>query len=251
MSPSVDVRNRANLASEIKFLVDPATAAQIRSWSRDRLINDPNAAQFAGDTYHITSLYLDSDRFEVFHRLGSFAHSKYRLRRYDGGDSAFLERKLKLHGLIAKHRTVVPLAEISLLNGATPDPLWAGRWFHRRVVARQLKPVCQIDYRRMARVQMTPSGPIRLTLDDAIRARISTDCRFHDPTEAGLPLGDRLVLELKYRRDVPPLFKELIERFSLNPHPFSKYRTAVAALGLVPTAAAPEQSEEPRLCQTS
>ena len=33
-----------------------------------------------------------------------------------------------------------------------------------------MRPVCQITYRRTARVSYTPAGPIRLTFDEAVRA---------------------------------------------------------------------------------
>ena len=40
------------------------------------------------------------------------------------------------------------------------------------------------------------------------------------------------MLELKYRREIPVLFKQLLQSFSLLPQTFSKYRSAVSALGL-------------------
>jgi hypothetical protein len=43
MSPSIDVRENREFASEIKFLVSPALAEQIRDWARARLAPDPNA----------------------------------------------------------------------------------------------------------------------------------------------------------------------------------------------------------------
>ena len=59
MSPSTDLRENREFASEIKFLVTPVIAAQIRDWARGRLISDPNASDESGDGYQITSLYFD------------------------------------------------------------------------------------------------------------------------------------------------------------------------------------------------
>jgi hypothetical protein len=39
-------------------------------------------------------------------------------------------------------------------------------------------------------------------------------------------------LELKYKAEIPGLFKELMHKFDLQPQPSSKYRLAVAALEL-------------------
>ena len=45
--------------------------------------------------------------------------------------------------------------------------------------------------------------------------------------------SETVFLELKFRRQPPLLFKSLVEEFGLNSRPFSKYRLAVARLGLV------------------
>jgi hypothetical protein len=50
-------------------------------------------------------------------------------------------------------------------------------------------------------------------------------------------LPAHIILELKYRVEMPALFRHLVEEFALEPAPVSKYRLAAAALGL----AAPEQ----------
>src|SRR5688572_2760812 len=95
MSPSTDTRENREFASETKFLVTPAVAEQIRDWARARLAPDPNASgesNDAYDAYQITSLYFDTENFDVFHRKGSFGRSKYRIRRYGESEIAFLER---------------------------------------------------------------------------------------------------------------------------------------------------------------
>src|SRR5512140_2655356 len=102
MSPSTDSRERREFASELKFLLAPAIADQVRDWARSRLAPDPNARDGECDAYHITSLYFDTDDFDVFHRRGSFGRTKYRIRRYGPSEVAFLERKLKTRGLVAK-----------------------------------------------------------------------------------------------------------------------------------------------------
>lgn len=234
MSPSTDTRENREFASEIKFLVANPLADQICDWARARLLPDPNAGGGVGDTYRITSLYFDNERFDVFHRRGSYGRSKLRVRRYGEGEVAFLERKLKTRGLLAKRRCIVPLHEVLLLRGATPGKNWEGYWFHRRLLAREYKPICQISYQRTARVAMTPFGPIRLTIDHELRGTRFDELRFTD--EPGqLLLDSTCVLEMKFRRDLPALFKNIAQEFVLNPVAFSKYRQAVKVLGLDPT----------------
>lgn len=231
MSPSTDLRENREFASEIKFLVTPVIAAQIRDWARGRLISDPNASDESGDGYQITSLYFDTGQFDVFQRKGSFGRSKYRIRRYGQSEVVFLERKLKTRGLLTKRRSIVKLEELKRLAGETPAWDWPGFWFHRRFLARSLGPVCQIAYHRTARVAMTRHGPIRLTLDENPRAVPTGELSFCED-EGRLLLPDQVILELKFRYELPVLFKSLAEEFALNSQPVSKYRLAVAALGL-------------------
>jgi hypothetical protein len=231
MSPSTDTHENREFASEIKFFVDPATAAQIRDWARARLAPDPNASGASGDAYQITSLYFDTKQLDVFHRRGSFGRSKYRIRRYGQAEIAFLERKLKTRSLLTKRRSIVKLDELAQLAGVESENDWAGHWFHRRLQARGLKPVCQIKYHRTARVAMTNYGPIRLTLDEGVRALHTNELFFNDTQEGTALTEGRIILELKYRFEMPLLFKLLIEEFALNPGPISKYRLAAVALG--------------------
>ena len=236
MSPSTDTRESREFASEIKFLITTALAGQIHDWARARLAPDPNAAADLGDAYRVTTFYFDTEQFDVFHRRGSFGRSKYRIRRYGENGVAFLERKLKTRGLLTKRRSVVELHELQRLAGAEAERDWAGYWFLQRLLARRLKPACQISYRRTARVAMAGCGPIRLTLDNDIHALPATGLTFKNGEKGARLLENQVILELKYRFETPVLFKLLVEEFALNPQPISKYRLAAAALGLVADA---------------
>src|SRR5580765_4383274 len=233
MSPSTDMRENREFASELKFTVGRAQAEKIREWARARLSPDPNVADGSIDAYDITSLYFDTKQFDTFHRRGSFGRSKYRIRRYGASEVAFLERKLKTRGLLSKRRSVVKLDELQRLGDDKPERGWAGFWYHQRLLARRLNPVCQISYRRTARVAMTGYGPIRLTLDDDIRALGAKGLVFDGDKEGIRLLEQQIIIELKYRCEMPVMFKLLVEEFALNPQPVSKYRLAAVALGSV------------------
>jgi hypothetical protein len=243
MSPSIISCERREFASEIKFMITPAIADQIRDWARGRLAPDPHAGGATGDEYRISSLYFDNGAGDVFHRRGSFGRSKYRVRRYGESGSVFLERKLKTRGLLAKRRSVLSLEELGALAGDRPVRDWSGFWFHRRLLARGLSPVCQVSYNRIARVAMSANGPIRLTLDHDLRALPVEGPRFCGETGLGL-LERCVVLELKFRREAPTIFKSLVEEFALDPQRFSKYRLAAASLGLVAQSVSSMQDRE-------
>lgn len=233
MSPSIDHRENRELAGEIKFVVPPAVGARVRDWARSNLVPDPNAAGESSDEYRITSIYFDTPAFDVFQRRGSFGRSKFRIRRYGANEQVFLERKLKTRGLVSKRRSLVPAQQLAWLASGEGRKSWAGNWYQRRLRLRSLQPVCQIAYDRTARVMMSPTGPVRLTIDQNVLAKPVQGFEFLD--HGGAPVSPASwIVELKFRAQIPAMFKQLIQEFALEPHPISKYRLAVARLGLVP-----------------
>ena len=219
-------------AREIKFLVTPARAAEIRTWARQRLEPDPHAT--AKDAaYRVTSLYFDTDCFDVFHQRGSYGRAKYRVRRYGDAASVFVERKMRTDSLVSKRRSLIGLEEVPRI-GRTANRAWSGCWFQRRLQARHLHPVCSISYLRTAMVGRQKDGSsIRLTLDDDLRASAVDPAAFLPVPAGGVGIvPGQQILELKFLGEMPALFKELLESFTLSRASVSKYRTAAAALGL-------------------
>jgi hypothetical protein len=224
-----EISEQRHTAAEIKFLVDLDNAAAIRDWARARLAPDPFGEGPFRDTYRTTSLYFDTAADDVFHRRGSYGRSKYRIRRYGQSASVFLERKLKKHDLVSKRRSAIEMEELARLSAAEAEAHWPGFWFHRRVLARELHPVCRISYRRTALLGMNQGhGTIRLTLDDDLRLQPESRFTFHGGA-GELFLEGRAILELKYQAEAPAVFRELMERFALIAEPVSKYRLGAQA----------------------
>lgn len=243
MSPSL-VRENREFAAELKFVVPASVAAQVRDWARANLAADPHGSGESKDQYHIHSIYFDTEDFDVFHRHGSYGRSKFRIRRYGGAESIFLERKLRTNGMLTKRRSTVSVSDLQKLLEPQTNGVWGGSWYHRRLLLRRLRPVCQISYQRTARLFMSPSGPVRLTVDENVRAFSANSLVFGDASSGKLLLNNEAIVELKYRLEVPGVFKLLIEEFALSPAKMSKYRLAARELGLVQESAttAPESS---------
>jgi hypothetical protein len=224
-----ETREIRDYAFEVKFLIDPALGQRIREWTRDRLPPDPYGSGPNGDEYRITSLYFETADYDVFRRQRSYARSKYRIRRYNQSDVAFLERKLRTSTLLSKRRTCVALEDLASLAVDEVSPAWPGSWFKRRLAARGLQPRCQVSYQRTARVGVDGHGPFRVTLDDQLTVLPADDLRF--VAGAALPMIHHgFILELKYRVTPPAVVKQLVEEFALNPKRVSKYRLGVLAL---------------------
>jgi hypothetical protein len=232
----VHVRETRGSAMEVKFLVEAPLAARIRQWARIHLQPDPHGTGPFADEYETASLYFDTPDFDVFRRRGSFGRAKYRIRRYGHGDQVFLERKLRRPGILIKRRTMAPLAQLDRLSDLEAGKEWGGRWFQERLAVRKLQPVCQVSYHRMARTIALAEGLARLTLDSHLHAIAVDEPRF--TPEPGVSFSDeRMILELKYRVQLPAIFRRLVEEFALAPRTASKYRLAMIAIGAMPPAA--------------
>jgi hypothetical protein len=227
MSPHA--RETRPFALETKFLVDAALGDRIRRWIRTNLEPDPHGGGPFLDEYRTTSIYFDTARADVFYRRGSFGRSKYRVRRYGAASFVFLERKLRKPGILVKRRTTVDLDSINRLAGSRTYPDWPGSWFHRRLLLRQIDPVCQLSYSRIARFARSPEGPARLTLDTDVSVLPVSTPRFA-AGQGLIVLPGQMILELKYRHHPPAIFKRLAEEFGLEATRASKYRLGMTAL---------------------
>lgn len=232
-APHVDTRETRDFAREIKFLLDAKRAPEVLEWARDKLAADPSGSGPHGDEYATTSLYFETANFDVYRRRGSYGRAKFRVRRYGLADFIFLERKFRSDRLLAKRRTTVPLDDLQRLSAEVADRKWAGYWFHRRVLNRGLRPLVQMSYERTARLGTSSTGTIRMTLDRDLRVLPMPDRAFLPGT--GLPLiPEHCILELKYRVELPAVFRQLVERFTLMVQPVSKFRLGLGALDYAP-----------------
>jgi hypothetical protein len=137
---------------------------------------------------------------------------------------------MKRKDRVGKRRALVAAGEIGWLETDTTPAEWDGHWFHRRLQARQLHPVCQVSYSRLALAASSDLGAIRLTIDSRLVAIPAEGYAFR--TGRGEELFDKHIVELKFRRHLPAVFRELTRRFLLTPEPVSKYRRAAEVLGL-------------------
>jgi len=216
----------------MKFVLDPGLGRQVRDWARSELESDPHGEGPFGDEYRTTSVYFDTATHDVFHRRGSFGRAKYRIRRYSEHDFVFLERKLRKPGFLFKRRTRTPIGVLHQLERTEAEGPWLGDWFHRRLLARRLRPVCRLSYHRIARGRAINGTTVRLTLDDSVTVAAINAVHF-DESPALPILEQQLILELKFRGHLPTTFKGLIEDLRLTSCTASKYRFGMTALGHV------------------
>ena len=226
LSPSLaGTPDGARPAFEMKFAVAPAVADELQAWAGERLTHDPHSDPTHG--YLITSTYFDTAGFDVFRRTPGFDTHKYRARRYGTEPTVHLEKKSKADGRVWKVRGTMPLSGLS-----TPMTDWPVTWFAADVAGLSLRPVCAVSYRRAAFLGDSPCGGVRMTLDRSAFG-VPTAAVSLDPISDGTHLlPDVAVAEFKFLTTLPAVFKEVIERFKLEPTGVSKYRRCVRAAGL-------------------
>jgi hypothetical protein len=216
-------------AYELKFLIHEKMAGEVLTWARRHMASDPHVEASLGDAYRVSSLYLDTPTMDVFCHRGSAARSKFRLRRYGDESAIYLERKRKRRDCVEKRRTPILEAEMGLLQDPDTATDWPGRWFHRRLHARHLQPICQLRYERTAYVSGDSKDPVRLTLDRRLRCLPAAEWVVPSFCEGLDLLPGKRILEFKYRGPLPALFKGAICELGLRPAAVSKYRLGVEA----------------------
>lgn len=236
MSPSLTHREHREFARELKFIITPELAEKVKSLIGDRLALDPFAEDSVHGTYQISSLYFDTEQFDVFQKNGSYGRSKLRIRRYGASDTVYLERKLKSGGVLTKRRSLHAIQNLDLLTLPLLPEQSQSVWFHRRLLARRLRPVCQITYQRHARIALIEHGPIRLTLDHELSGTAIDQIEFAEHVVEQPLLAGKVIMEMKFLRELPYLFKSIITQLGLSPQPMSKYRHAAQMLKLMPAA---------------
>jgi len=213
----------------------PARVA-ILAWSREQLEPDPHAQPDLGDGYHVSSLYLETPGFDVYHRSGFFNRRKFRLRRYGRESNVWLELKSKRQGRVRKRRISIETAELGA-RLAPSDDAWEGACFRQWICQHRLGPVCRINYQRFAHVGTTAEGPIRLTIDSNLRAFATASWDVAENLCGATPLlNSQRIVEFKFRETLPASFRALIQDLDLQVTAFSKYRAGVDACLPLPPA---------------
>jgi hypothetical protein len=222
----------APAAYELKFLLPEEKAQAVTDRIRSRLALDPHADPALGGAYRTTSLYTDTPRFDVFHRRGDYAASKYRVRRYGVAGPVFLERKDKDGNRVRKCRATVPTNDLAILARTKAPAGWVGDWFREQVAERELAPVCRISYERVAFMGATDAGAVRVTFDRNIRGESTDGWNLFPVGDVPELLPGFVVCEFKFRVALPVMLKEIVETLALTPTTVSKYRRFLRATGL-------------------
>lgn len=211
---------------EKKYLL---TTAQYKAI---RLFLDPHMREDTYGLYTISSVYYDTDTYEVIRE--SLAKPKYkeklRLRSYGVPgpmDEVYLELKKKVNGIVYKRRLGLTLSEAERYMRAGIRPCRGGQileeidWVCGR---RRLHPAAVISVERLA-LYGKQDPDFRVTFDFNMRGR-SCNLSLAQGT-GGTLLTDRdmCLMEVKTTAALPMWLTAFMSEHSIFPVSFSKYGT--------------------------
>lgn len=247
---------------ELKYLINEDTALMVRDFVRPIIDFDEYSVGKPNYSYPVHSLYIDSDRLQLYWDTinGNKNRYKLRLRYYSTHPDApvFFEVKRRYNNTIAKQRggvrqECVPL----LLSGQlpqqehlvskNPNGLVALQTFCHLAHDIHAKPRVHIYYMREAYV--SDDDQVRVTIDRRVFGDANLDhsitTEMKDPRRA---FPNDVILELKFTNRFPDWFRELVRIFGVMQCGAAKYCEAVQAIGFEKlNAIGPVYSEAARL----
>lgn len=212
----MDVFNRV----EKKYILNKEQFDKIKAILSEKMKKD----SFHDDVYTISSIYLDTDNFDLIRKSidKPIYREKVRLRCYGVpslDSKVFLEIKKKYNGFGNKRRISLKLKDAYLfINGNLEVDSQIGRELKYVLNFYNLKPKVYIVYDRLA----FQDGDFRITLDFNIRSRI--DNLYLESHDNLVSLDDNIyIMEAKSLNAYPSWFINVLSDLKIYPKSFSKY----------------------------
>ena len=239
---------------EFKYIIDEQCAADVRDFVQSYLEPDEFADPDQGNSYRISSLYLDNSELFLYNQtvVGEKNRFKLRIRFYDNNPDgpAFLEIKRRVTDVILKQRARVTREGVfHLLGGDGPDQSWLMGHNGDARAGKALLNFCNlsdslgaagsiyVSYRREAYV-LPQSNSIRVTFDrQLLSSPYEQGTSLLLPTQGASPEvgnGDKVILELKFTDRFPEWMGELVQAFNLHRTSVPKYVHCIDTMGIRP-----------------
>ncbi|MEV4804745.1 polyphosphate polymerase domain-containing protein [Nonomuraea sp. NPDC049421] len=230
---------------EIKYLVDAATAGELRAEMERLLDRDEHSGE---NGYGIWSVYYDTRGLRFYWEKieGLKFRRKLRIRHYGdrfqvtGDTPVFVEIKQRVNRVTQKRRVRLPYRDaVALCDGRA---MVAHEPSERAFLDEVLDLVCRLDlratamtgYQRHAYVGRGADVGLRVTFDQRVRGR---DRDFHLGADAEnrfiVPPG-KVIMEVKADERVPYWLTDLTAERNLQVVRVSKYCQSVEAYGRAP-----------------
>jgi SPX domain protein involved in polyphosphate accumulation len=232
------------LRYEFKYIVNDTVKNLIESELVEFMYLDPFVEQFTNKQYFVRSLYFDDPYYSFYYEKtdGLMHRQKLRIRTYGKSYNitlpVILELKGRYNNYVYKNRVEIKhsttsISDITNLldqNKLYDNPVYEQYMYDK--YAKFIQPVMLIDYNRRA-YQSNLDYEFRVTFDGDIYGT-QTDELFpsNDYNKRKL-IDGYTIMEVKFRKHMPPWFHRIILNHQMNRISISKYCTGMETTNLI------------------
>jgi len=232
------------LRYEFKYILDEERKKLIESELSHFMQLDPFVERFDNKKYLVRSLYFDDPTYSFYYEKtdGLMHRQKFRIRTYtkdyDENIPIMLELKGRFNNFVYKHRCVIEHKSVldkdmfKLVEHGVDDNNDVVKQFTYDRFRKNISPIMLIDYQRRA-YQSKYDYEFRITFDSDLRGT-QTDLLFPVDSLFSRNLIDGYtIMEVKFRKQVPPWFHRILVKYQLNRVSISKYCTGMESTSLI------------------
>ncbi len=232
------------LRYEFKYILDDEKRKDIEKELSYFMQLDPFVEQFENKKYLVRSLYFDDPVYSFYYEKvdGLLHRQKFRIRtystEYNENIPIMLELKGRYNNFVYKHRMGIEhnSEDINdvfqllkpLYNSENP----VAKQFVYDKYRKNIKPVMLIDYQRRA-YQSKYDYEFRITFDGELYGIQTTKLFPKDDLYRRKLIDGYTIMEVKFRKHVPPWFHRIMIKYQLNRVSISKYCTGMESTSLI------------------
>jgi hypothetical protein len=232
------------LRYEFKYLLDDEKRQAIEDELCHFMQLDPFVERFENKKYLVRSLYFDDPVYSFYYEKtdGLMHRQKFRIRtystEYNENIPVMLELKGRFNNFVYKNRMALDhnkqnVNEVfDLLSPLAKIDNPVAKQFEYDKYRKNIKPIMLIDYQRRA-YQSKYDYEFRITFDGELYG-MQTDLLFPSNTVYKRKLKHGYtIMEVKFRKHVPPWFHRIMIKYQLNRISISKYCTGMESSNLI------------------
>ena len=233
------------LRYEFKYILNDEIKAMVEEELQHFMQLDPFVQGRPNEKYLVRSLYFDDPYYTFYYEKtdGLMHRQKFRIRTYSDQYQAdipiMLELKVRFNNFVYKHRTPInhqqPLATdvfalVQQTANKTDNPVYDQFTYDQ--YKKQIKPVMLIDYQRRA-YQSKFDYEFRITFDGELYGTETTQLFPKDNYKRRKLVDGYTIMEVKFRKHVPPWFHRIMIKYQLTRLSISKYCTGMESTQLI------------------
>lgn len=233
------------LRYEFKYILDDERKDAVEKELAHFMQLDPFVDKFDDKKYLVRSLYFDDPYYSFYYEKtdGLMHRQKFRIRtyalEYDENTPIMLELKGRFNNFVYKNRTEIAHNK-DIVNNAFAltdhiikkdnNPVFDQFTYDR--FRKNIAPVMLIDYQRRA-YQSKYDYEFRITFDGELYGTHTQKLFPKDDVFKRKLIDGYTIMEVKFRKHVPPWFHRIMIKYQLNRVSISKYCTGMEATNLI------------------